>query len=502
MMALIEPHLPALQVVIPLVAAPFCMMLGRGGFAWIFASVVSLVTFVISIALFTQTYDGTIISYHMGGWAPPIGIEYRVDILNAFVLLIVSGSAALVLPYARSSVAAEIPAERQALFYTAFLLCVAGLLGVTITGDAFNVFVFLEISSLATYALVASGAWANKRALTAAYNYLIMGTIGATFFVIGIGMLYSVTGTLNMADLAVRIADHGDSSTLRMGFVLILLGIGLKLAMFPLHLWLPNAYAYAPSAVTAFLAATATKVAVYVMLRFMFTVLGFDYEFQADTLRMVVLPLAIIAMFAASLVAIFQDDLKRMLAYSSVAQIGYILFGLSLLNETGITASIVHLFNHAVTKAALFMVAGCFIFSAGTSSISKLAGVGRDMPWTTAAFVAGGLSLIGLPLTVGFISKWYLVLATLELGWWPVALMIMASSLLAIIYVWRVVEVAYLQPAPAGVTRKEAPLSMLIPTWIFVGLSVWFGVNAMLTATAAGRAASALIGSSHILWKD
>src|SRR5690606_37231624 len=179
-----------------------------------------------------------------------------------------------------------IPAERQPLFYTAFLLCIAGLLGVTITGDAFNVFVFFEISALSTYALVASGAWRNKRALTAAYNYLIMGTVGATFFVIGIGMLYMVTGTLNMADLAVRIAAHGDSSTLRMGFVFILIGVGLKLAMFPLHLWLPNAYGFAPSAVTAFIAATATKVAVYVMLRFMFTVFGFDYGFQAATLEM------------------------------------------------------------------------------------------------------------------------------------------------------------------------------------------------------------------------
>src|SRR5690606_2589495 len=200
-----------------------------------------------------------------------------------------------------------------------------GLLGVTITGDAFNVFVFLEISALSTYALVAAGAWTNRRALTAAYNYLIMGTVGATFYVIGIGMLYMVTGTLNMADLATRIAAHGNSSTVQMGFVFILVGIGLKLAMFPLHLWLPNAYSYAPSAVTVFLAATATKVAVYVLLPFMSSVFGFDSEFQASTLRLLVLPLAIIAMFAASIVAIFQHALKRMLAYSSIAQIGYIL---------------------------------------------------------------------------------------------------------------------------------------------------------------------------------
>src|SRR5690606_34061563 len=199
---------------------------------------------------------------------------------------------------------------------------------------------------------------------------------------------YMITGTLNMADLAVRIAQQGDSSTLRMGFVFILIGIGLKLAMFPLHLWLPNAYSFAPSAVTAFLAATATKVAVYVMLRFMFTIFGFDYEFQAATLEMVVLPLAVVAMFAASIVAIFQDDLKRMLAYSSVAQIGYMLLGLAFLTDTGLTATIIHLFNHAVTKGALFMVAGCYVLMAGTSSIAGLRGVGRDMPWTTAAFVA------------------------------------------------------------------------------------------------------------------
>ena len=213
-------------------------------------------------------------------------------------------------------------------------------------------------------------------------------------------------------------------------------------------------------------------------------------------------PLAVAAMFAASLVAIFQDDLKRMLAYSSIAQIGYILLGLAFLTHTGLLASIVHLFNHAVTKGALFMVAGCFVLSTGTSSISSLRGVGRDMPWTAAAFVAGGFSLIGLPLTVGFISKWYLVQAALELGWWPVALLIMASSLLAIIYVWRVVEAVYLQPAPEGITRKEAPLSMLVPAWILVGLSIWFGVSASLTTTAASRAADALIGQSQILWQE
>lgn len=493
-------QLPILQIVLPLIAAPFCALVG-GYRAWAVAFAASIVSFSIATALFFSVLDGAVISYHLGGWAPPIGIEYRVDILNAFVLLIVSGIGALTLLYARLSVAFEIEERRQGLFYTAFVLCLTGLLGVTITGDAFNVFVFLEISSLSTYALVASGADRDRRALTAAYNYLIMGTIGATFFVIGLGFLYMVTGTLNMADIAQRLLEVGDSRTLRMGFAFIVVGIGLKLAMFPLHLWLPNAYAYAPSAVSAFISATATKVAVYVLLRFLFTVFGFSVGFEIDILRYVILPLAIVGVFAGSIVAIFQGDLKRMLAYSSIAQIGYMLVGMTLLSHAGLMASIIHLFNHAVSKAALFMVAGAYVMQAGTTSIHDLRGVGRDMPWTTAAFTVGGFSLVGAPLTVGFVSKWYLVQAAIAEGWWPVAVLVVAASLLALAYVWRFIEAAYLSAAPEGVTRKDAPLSMLIPLWALVGASIFFGIDAQLTSEAASRAANALISASTLFWQ-
>ncbi|MDO8287627.1 MAG: monovalent cation/H+ antiporter subunit D family protein [Parvibaculum sp.] len=497
----IAQHLPILQVIVPLIAAPFCALISVRNGAWWLAFVTSLVTFAISVLLFAATFDGEIISYHLGGWAPPIGIEYRVDMLNAFVLTIVSGTGVLTLLYARASVAHEVDAKQHGLFYTAFVLCLTGLLGVTITGDAFNVFVFLEISSLATYAIVASGAKTDRRALTAAYNYLIMGTIGATFFVIGLGLLYMITGTLNMADLAQRLLEHGDSRTLRMGYAFILVGLGLKLAMFPLHQWLPNAYTYAPSAVSAFLSATATKVAIYVLLRFLFSVFGFSIPFEADILFLVVLPLALAGSLIGAYIATYQDNLKRLLAYSSISQIGAMLIGVSMLSASGLMAAIIHLFNHAVTKASLYMVAGAYAKEAGTVSIRELRGVGRDMPFTTAAFVVGGMSLIGIPLTVGFISKWYLVEAALMRGWWPVVIVIVVSSLIALIYVGKFIEAAYMHPAPQGIIRREAPLTMLIPMWIFAGLSLFFGINSSLTSEAAARAAQGLVAASSLIWQ-
>ena len=176
-------HLPILQVLIPFITAPLIVFIGRRELAWPLAFIASLTSFLVACLLLSKVIGGGIISYKIGGWAPPLGIEYRVDAANAFVLFLVTAIATLVLPYARQSITAEIPQRSQTLFYTLFLLCLTGLLGVTTTADAFNVFVFLEISSLSTYVLIAQGSYQDKRALTAAFNYLIMGTIGATFFV-------------------------------------------------------------------------------------------------------------------------------------------------------------------------------------------------------------------------------------------------------------------------------------------------------------------------------
>ncbi len=492
---MIEQHLPILQIIVPLIAAPLCVLLKRPRLVISFAIIVCWVTFGLAILLMDRVASGGVIIYELGGWAAPWGIEYRVDALSAFVLLFVSGIGAIVMSYAPASMANEIRRNRQYLFCATYLLCLTGLLGIAITGDLFNLFVFLEISALSSYTLIALGK--KRQALPAAFQYLVMGTIGATFILIGIGLMYMMTGTLNMADMAARLELANGVRTALVAFGFLSVGISLKMALFPLHLWLPNAYAFAPSVVTAFLAATATKVSVYILLRFVFSVFGIGFAFEAMPLDAILMPLALVGIFVASTVAIFQSDIKRMLAYSSVAQIGYMVLGISFASVAGLTGGIVHMFNHALMKGGLFLAMGCIIMQLRSVDIEDMHGIGRRMPFTMAAWVVGGLGLIGVPVTVGFISKWYLIQAALERGWWPVAVLVLMSSLLAVVYVWRVVEVAYFkEPSEKASVAREAPVSMLIPTWALIGATLFFGLSTSNSAGLARQAAQALLGGS------
>jgi multicomponent Na+:H+ antiporter subunit D len=488
-------HLPALQIVVPLFGALICALLRRGSTAWAVMLVASWLLPAIAIALLMRVLQTGLVSYHIGGWPPPWGIEYRVDLLNAFVLVLVSAVGAAIAPFARRSVAHEIDGDKQAWFYCLYLLCLTGLLGIVVTGDAFNVFVFLEISSLATYAIIAMGR--DRRALLAAYQYLILGTIGATFYIIGVGFLYLLTGSLNLADIASRLATFAGSTPRPVFAALAFLAVGmsLKLALFPLHVWLPGAYAHAPSVATAFLAGTATKVAIYVLIRYFYSVFGAAISFRTLPIGEVLLTLSVAAMIMASLMSVFENDAKRVFAYSSLAQVGYITLGISLANPSGLTGGIVHLLNHGVMKAGLFLSLGAVAYRIGGVGLTDLAGIGRRMPLTMAAFVIGGMALVGVPGTAGFVSKWYLAIGAIEKGLWPLVFLILASSMIAVVYVGRIVEVAWFrEPSPAAAAATDPPLSMLVPVLALAAATIYLGIDTRSSAGLAQRIAESLLG--------
>lgn len=485
-------HALALQVVVPLLAAPLCVLL-RGFAPALLATSVSAFCLVNSIWMLVEVTNHGTLQYSFGGIEMPFGIEYRLDLLGAFVLVVVAAVSAMTTAWAARTRVFEIGDARRNLFFANWLMCVTGLSGITVTGDLFNVFVFLEIASLSSYVLVAHGP--ERRALVAAYRYLVMGTIGATFLLIGIGLLYAVTGTLNMADIARLLPEVAQPRALATALAFITVGLSLKVAVFPLHLWLPGAYAFAPAAVSALLAGTATKVAFYLWLRFFFSIHSPTAPFAGLPLEQILMPLGLVSAVIGSVMAIFQNEPKRLLAWSSIAQIGYLVVGLSLATAAGVTASLAHLASHALVKSGLFMALGAIVMRLGIVGrpllLADLHGLARRMPGTTAAIVVGGAGLIGMPLTSGFISKWLLIEALFDGQHWVAVALLVLSSLLSLVYVGRIVDALFVktpQGAPEPPPQRPDPIGaalLWVPCIAVLALGVWTTFNVDIAQRAA-----------------
>ena len=492
-LAVLQHHLPVLVVLMPLLGGLLVAIIRHPAASWPIAIAAAATGLAGALALSREVAANGVISYALGGFPPELGIQYRVDAVNVLILVVVSFMALATLVFARLSVASEIDEGRQPWFYTMMLIATAGLRGMAVTGDAFNAFVFLEISSLATYTLIALGR--DRRALVAAYQYLIVGTIGATFYVIGVGLLYLATGTLNLELIAERLPEVTSPRALLAAEAFILVGIALKLALFPLHAWLPNAYTYAPSAATVLLASTATKVAVYLLARYIFGIFGLHREFGDISGASLLILLSLAAMFLASAAAIFQNDVKRLLAFSSIGQIGYITLGIAIANSDALTGAFLHIANHAVMKGAAFMAIGAILYRCGSERLDDLAGIGRAMPVTGAVLTIAGLALIGVPGTSGFVSKWYLVAGAFDAGKGWLALMIVASSFLAVLYVGRIMEIVWFRPpGRVALAAAEAPGGLLVPMVALATLTVLLGIAAYWPAEMAHSAAEALLG--------
>lgn len=477
-------HLPVIIVVFPLVMSFFAFFSGwwikRSSF--LIAISALIVCFVAAIGLLFEVLAGEVIQYRLGGWDPPWGIEYRIDHLTICMVILITSLCMITAVYAKRLVDRELN-DRVALFWCLYLLLTTGLLGIVLTADLFNLFVLLEVASLTSYALVAVG---RGRAKLAGFRYLIIGTIGATFYLIGVGYLYIITGTLNMEDLRQLLPPLYDSPVVRTGFLFILFGIGIKTAMFPLHVWLPDAYTYAPSAASALLAPLMTKVMAYVIIRMMFTVFTVQFSITTLGVNFVMVWLGALAIIFGGVMALSQSNYKRMLSYVIIAEIGYIIGGIGVANATALKGAIFHILNDALMMGCLFLVAGMITYQTKGHKIADFKGIFRSMPVTAAIFSIGALSVIGVPPTCGFFSKWYLLLGAIDARQWVFVAALLICTLINVALFFRILDKGIYAHSRKTVSNEistmtdtvsgDAPLSMLLPASVLAIVIVLIGI--------------------------
>lgn len=437
---------------------------------------------LFSVAILHTVIQKGGMQYWLGGWQPPWGIEYRIDHLNGLMLVLVSGLGLFVAVSGQTSVRRELT-RKTALFWSLFVLLITGLLGICITADLFNLFVLLEVASLAGYALIAMG---EDQALFASFRYVVVGTLGASFYLLGVGHLYIATGSLNMADLAQLLPELYGSRIVLAGFAFILIGLSIKMALFPLHGWLPDAYTYSSSTATAIVAPLMTKVMAYVLVRVMFTV--FKVEFSISVLKAtdVLVWLGTLAIIFGAVMALSQNDFKRMLSYVIIAEIGFIVGGLGVANATAFTGAILHILNDAVMMASLFLVASLVMYKTNGHGIDNFKGLFKTMPVTAFIFTVGALAVIGVPPTGGFFSKWYLLLGAIEAHQWGFVVALLVCTLINIALFLKVFDkclFAHANPNTSGGDRfagtwwmPEAPAGMLFPAFMLVLAILLMGI--------------------------
>ncbi len=474
---------PALIVAVPLLAALFISIAGWVNKRLCFPIVVAAlgVTAYASIGLLFRVLNEGVIVYKLGGWDPPMGIAYYVDHLNGLVLVVVSVVALLNVISAKKSVEQEFP-EKIAPFYTLYLLMVTGLLGIVVTGDAFNLYVLLEIAALTGYGLIAMG---GGRGPLSALNYLYMGTIGACFYLLGIGYLYIMTGSLNMVDIARILPDLYQSKAVIGAFIICMVGVWLKMAFFPLHAWLPNAYTYAPSASSSLIAPLVTKVMIYLMIRLILTVFTPEFSFNILAVSKPIVWLSVIAIFMGAILALTERNLKKMLTYIIIAEVGYMVGGAWLGNRIGMTGAILHIANDALMTLCVFLAASNIVYKVKGAEFENLQGLFRKMPFTMGAFVVGAMSMIGVPPTCGFFSKWYLISGAIQAGHYGFMVALLFSSLVNVVLFFRIFEICYYEPFSDhhghghdhhSERIDEAPFSMLVPLFITAAILILVGL--------------------------
>ncbi len=474
---------PALLVAIPLgfaFAIPLFGLISKRivGYIPVVASAFNLVIALLLI----PGVQGRPIVVNIGGFPAPFCINLVAGPVGILFSVLIALAGLLVALYALVYIK-DGPREKYHILY---LLLLTGATGVVLTGDIFNLFVFFEILCISSYALVA---YVGDRASTeSAMKYLIQGAVGSSFLLIGIGLIYGLFGTLNMAHIAQHI-ESVSPAAIFVSMVFMITGLGIEAAVFPLNAWLPDAHSSAPSSISAILSGIAIEVGLYAVIRVLFTI------FNAGSTFMFFMFLGVLTLLIGEMCAFSQNNIKRMLAYSSIGQIGLILFAFTMASAYSITGGLFQIVSHTLGKGLLFLTAGYMIYRSGSMEISSLKGMGGRMPLTSLAFTVGAFSIVGLPPFVGFPSKFLIVRAALAKGeilFTALIGLVLLGTVIEGAYFFRVVQVIYFKKGEDR-ERKEAPIAALIPIFIFVILIVGIGVCPRIVTQFLGSAASELM---------
>jgi multicomponent Na+:H+ antiporter subunit D len=468
-------QLPAILFLLPLFAAismPVVCLKHRHWSHPISVAILAAMVLVSILNLHNVIYHGEV-RYVFSGWAVPLGIEWVADGLASVIMVLLSALGLLGVVFTG-------PTSPKALggriihYYTLILLLISALTGIVFSGDLFNLFVFLEVAAISSYALVGV---AGGRALFAAFRYLILGTIGASFYLLGVSYLYAVTGTLNMADLAEKLPFLLSSKAVVGGLLFIFIGLGIKMALVPFHAWMPEAYTYAPDSVSPILAPLLTKVALLAWVRIFFWVLNASIVIYDIPILLLVAVLGVLAAVIGASLALAQRDLKMMFAYGGISHIGIILIGIGQGNQTGFAGGIFYLLNDAVMQAALFFIAGVALCQYGVRTIDDLGRVGKKAPWLTMSLIVVALGMIGLPPTGGFFGKWYIILGALEAGDYISVAAVVLSTLLTLAYFIKLFESIFRQTSTqSDVQFGEIPLSFKLTLGVTSAAVIILGI--------------------------
>jgi multicomponent Na+:H+ antiporter subunit D len=449
----------------------------RPGRAAPFALAVVAACTVLAAGATVRLVRGGPFAHAIGGFAAPLGIELRFDAFSAWVLPLM-GLLLLILPYARTYLEDTLPAERRAPFHALVLANAGGMAGFALSGDLFNLFVFMEVVALSAYALVAIGG--GGLAAWAALKYLLIGAVSSLLMLLGVGMLFVLTGSLDLHDVAARL---GGVAAFPVAVALGLLATSflVKAALFPLHVWLPDAHAIAPSPVSAVLSGLVVKVGILGLLRLVQLGMAAD-GVDLSGFHLVLTVLGSISILMGAFLAMFQDDIKLMLAYSTISNVGYIVLGLGLATPFAMIGGAVHVFNHALIKTTLFLAAGTLIHATGLRTLGDLRGIARTMPTSAAALAIGAVSIVGIPPTAGFVCKWYIALGAFEAGRGAFGGVLVFGALFIFVYFVRMVNALYFRAPvrPEVASAREAPWTMRAPVLILAALCLAMGVLAGL----------------------